>query len=435
MSDQGLDEALTRLAREEGGRVLALLTRQFGDLDLAEEAVQEGLLEAARTWPGSPLPDNPAAWLHAVARRKALDGLRRAQSRRNRVVDAGVYLSRVDPATDPYADATGHDDRADETSDDASLSATVVDDGRVADERLRLILLCCHPALDQQSQVALVLRLVGGLTTAQIAAAFVVPEPTLAQRIVRAKRKIRDARIPMSIPVDLAERLDAVLAVLYLVFNEGYLSRSAQFLALQRLDLAREAVRLTRLLDALLPGRAEVEGLLALELFHLARSDARADGTGDLVLLADQDRALWDPGTIRTANAVLASALRRMEPGPYQLQAVVASHHANASRADATDWSAIASAYRQLAAMTGSPVVALNHAAAVAEADGPAAGLVLLDGIEGLERYHLLHATRADLLRRVGRSDEAAESYRRALALTDNPAEQRFLQARLSALG
>jgi len=273
------------------------------------------------------------------------------------------------------------------TSDDASLSATVVDDGRVADERLRLILLCCHPALDQQSQVALVLR------------------------------------------------LDAVLAVLYLVFNEGYLSRSAQFLALQRLDLAREAVRLTRLLDALLPGRAEVEGLLALELFHLARSDARTDGTGDLVLLADQDRALWDPGTIRTANAVLASALRRMQPGPSQLQAVVASHHANASRADATDWSAIASAYRQLAAMTGSPVVALNHAAAVAEADGPAAGLVLLDGIEGLERYHLLHAARADLLRRVGRSDEASESYRRALALTDNPAGQRFLQARLSALG
>ncbi len=419
MSSGPLDAELTRLAREEGGRVLALLARQFGDLDLAQDAVQEGLVEAARTWPASGVPDNPASWLFAVSRRRAIDAVRRARSQDRRAQDAAVYLSRVE---------AGADDGGDDM---------LVPDDRIADERLRLILLCCHPAIGPQAQVALVLRLVAGLTTAEIAAAYMVPEATLAQRIVRAKQKIRAARIPMSIPADLAERVDVVLGVLYLVFNEGYLSRSGQGAALQRLDLSGEALRLTRLLARLVPEQPEVEGLLALQMFHLARASTRADARGDLVLLPDQERSAWDLPRILSANVVLGSALRRMQPGPYQLQAVIASYHANARTAADTDWPAIASAYAQLASITRSPVVELNGAVAVAMADGPAAGLAVLnagDGLAQLDRYHLVHATRADLLRRLGRTAEAAEHYRQALALTDNPVEQRFLQARLADL-
>jgi len=418
MTDDPLAAALTRLAREEGGRVLALLARQFGDVDLAEDAVQDGLAAAARTWPADGVPLNPAAWLYSVARRRALDGLRRSDAERLRAADVAV-LARAEGDAGPDADP---------------CQALVVDDGAIADERLRLILLCCHPALDRDAQVALVLRLVAGLTTAEIAASFVVPEATLAQRIVRAKRKIRDARIPMSVPADLGERLDAVLAVLYLVFNEGYLSRSPDAVQLQRPDLAQEALRLTGLLTGLLPGHAEIEGLLALMLLHLARSDARSGPEGELVLLAEQDRGRWDAGLVRQGNAVLAAALRRLDPGPYQLQAVIAAYHANAPSAEDTDWAAIAGAYRQLAAMTGSGVVAVNHAVAVAEADGPAAGLAVLDGVAGLDRYHLLHAARAHLLHRLGRSEQARDAYERALALTVNPAERRFLAARLDDL-
>ncbi len=410
-----LDAALTRLAREEGGRVLALLARRFGDLDLAEEAVQEGLIEAARTWPASGVPDNPAGWLLMVARRKAIDALRRAGSLSRRAHEAGVHLARIEAA---------HDDRPGEE--------LMVADDRIADERLRLIFLCCHPALDQEAQVALTLRLVAGLTTREIAAAFVVPEATLAQRIVRAKRKIRLARIPMSVPADLGERVGAVLGVLYLVFNEGYLTRGADAVALQRLDLAQEAIRLTRLLAQLVPEDAEVEGLLALELFHQARADTRVDVAGDLVLLEHQDRSRWDLPMIHEADAILARAVGRRRPGPYQVQAIIAGQHAVAPTAPDTDWPAIATAYRQLTAMTASPVAALNHAVAVAMADGAAAGLALLDQIDGLEGYHLAHAARADLLRRLGRADEAAGCYRTALGLTANPAEQRFLQGRLA---
>jgi RNA polymerase sigma-70 factor (ECF subfamily) len=440
---RSVEAALTALAREDGGRVLALLARQFGDVDLAEDAVQDGLVEATRTWPDAGVPDNPAAWLFAVARRRALDALRRTESRRRRTYDAAVQLSRDPGALTDAIPTTrdGGDGAADDTDDGQQMIVPPDDpDAVVQDERLRLMLLCCHPALDQQAQVALVLRLVAGLTTPEIAAAFVVPEPTLAQRIVRAKRKIREARIPMSLPDDLTERLDAVLAVLYLVFNEGYLSRSAEAGGLQRLDLAHEALRLTRLLAELAPAQPEVEGLLALELFSLARADTRTNRGGDLVLLPDQDRTRWDLEQIRFANAVLAQAMQRRQPGAYQLQAVIAAHHANAPTTADTDWPAITAAYRQLTAMTGSPVVALNHAAAVAMADGPAAGLAALDaiaarwGAQRLQGYHLLHATRADLYRRLGRDDEAVESYHRALVLAQNPAEQRFLQARIDEL-
>jgi RNA polymerase sigma-70 factor (ECF subfamily) len=296
----------------------------------------------------------------------------------------------------------------------------------------RLIFLCCHPALDRDTQVVLTLRLVAGLTTAEIAAAFVVPEATLAQRIVRAKRKIRAAAIPLSIPADLGDRLDAVLGVLYLVFNEGYLSHSDHPDGLQRVDLADEAIRLTALLAGLLPEEPEVLGLLALELLHRARAAARTDAHGDLVLLDDQDRSRWDRDQISAANAVLFRALQQMRPGRYQVEATIASVHANAPSAAETNWMAVANGYAQLSAMTGSPVVALNHAAAVAMVDGPDAGLHRLDEIDGLERYHLFHSARADLLRRRGDVTAAADSYRIALELAVNPSERRYLQRRLA---
>lgn len=310
--------------------------------------------------------------------------------------------------------------------DDDSLPADVS-----ADDHLRLVLLCCHPALDRDAQVALTLRLVGGLTTAEIAAAFLVPEATLAQRIVRAKRKIRDAAIPLSIPADLDGRVDALLAVLYLVFNEGYLSRGEGG-DVVRVDLVDEAIRLTALVAELLPDRAEVDGLLALELFHRSRAATRTDALGDLVLLDQQDRTQWDIAVIREANAVLQRALQRMQPGPYQVQAVIAAHHANARTAADTDWPAIAALYRQLEAMTGSPVVRLNHAIAVAMADGPHAGLAMLDDTDGLDTYHLFHSARGELLLRAGDTAAARSAFERALTLTDNPAERRHLERRLA---
>lgn len=415
--DTGPDpgEALTRLAREEASRVLALLARRFGDLDLADESVQDALTEAARTWPERGVPANPAGWLLAVARRKAIDRLRRTSSARRRTLAAAPELATgADPTPPRPEDALVLDDP---------------DDLPVDDDQLRLVLLCCHPALGRDAQVALILRLVGGLSTPEIAAAFLLPEATLAQRIVRAKRKIRDAGIPLRIPADLDSRIEVVLAVLYLVFNEGYLSRSDSGQVV-RVDLVDEAVRLTELVAALVPDHPEVLGLLTLQRFHRARLATRTDAEGELVLLEDQDRTCWDRAEIAAANGLLHRAIGLMRPGPYQLQAVIAGYHANAPTHADTDWPAIATAYRQLVAMTGSPVVQVNHAVAVAMADGPGAGLALLRSLDGVDGYHLFHVARAELLVRAGRRAEAVEAFARARELTGNPAEQRHLVRR-----
>jgi RNA polymerase sigma-70 factor, ECF subfamily len=404
--------ALTAVAREESGRVVALLAHRFGSLDLADDAVQDALEKAASTWQTEGIPANPGGWLHTVARRNAIDRLRRIESANRRTTAAARELT-----AEPEGGKAGEhmiEERAD-----------------VGDEHLRLVLLCCHPALDRSTQVALTLRLVGGLTTPEIASAFLVPEATLAQRIVRAKRKIQDAGIPLSIPEQITDRIDAVLHTLYLIFNEGYLSRSNQP-GVTRIDLADEAIRLTSVLDTLIPETAEVEGLLALELFNRSRMDARIDSVGELVLLEDQDRTAWDLATIERGNAVLAAAMARMQPGAYQLQAIVAAHHANARTAADTDWPTIASLYRQLCGMTASPVVALNHAVAVAMADGPQAGLALLDQLQGLEEYHLYHAARGELLYRSGNRAGVSDAFQTALSLTENPAEQRHLARRVS---
>jgi RNA polymerase sigma-70 factor, ECF subfamily len=412
-----VDAALTRLAREESGRVLALLARRFNDLDLADDAVQEALIEAAELWPERGIPDNTAAWLLTVARRKAIDHLRRISSAHRRTMTAAPELAAQSEPDDT--------ERSSMISDDDSNPAT-------DDEHLRLVLLCCHPALDRDAQVALTLRLVCGLTTPEIASAFLVPEATLAQRIVRAKRKIRDAGMPLSMPSNLADRVDLVLGVLYLIFNEGYLTRSDRD-GVVRVDLVDEALRLTTLVAQLVPANPEVEGLLALELFNKARVATRSNHAGDLVLLEHQDRSSWDLATIEQANSVLATAMKRMTPGPYQMQAVIASRHANARTAADTDWPLIARLYGQLVKMTDSQIVRLNHAAAIAMADGPGAGLAALDGLEGLDSYHLLHATRGELLLRANEPGEAASAFRRARELTVNPAERRHLDGRIAA--
>jgi RNA polymerase sigma-70 factor (ECF subfamily) len=306
-------------------------------------------------------------------------------------------------------------------------------DAPVDDDQLRLMLLCCHPALDRDAQVTLTLRLVGGLTTAEIAAGLLVQEATLAQRIVRAKRKIRDAGIPLTIPAALAERIDVVLGVLYLIFNEGYLSRTSD--AVVRTDLIDEAIRLTEAFAPLVDDHPEVLGLLALERFNRARASTRTDGAGDLVLLEDQDRSQWDHAEIADASAVLLRALRQMQPGPYQLQAIIARYHATARTAEEVDWQAIAGAYAQLAAMTRSPVVQLNRAVAVSMAEGAAAGLLAMDEIVGLDRYHLFHAARGELLVRADRAAEAAEAFATAQSLTTNEAERRHLARRQAVTG
>jgi RNA polymerase sigma-70 factor (ECF subfamily) len=414
-----IDAALTRLAREESGRVLALLARRFRDLDLADEAVQDALATAARRWPVDGIPTNPPAWLFTVARNRAIDRLRRAATARRQTLAAAPDLIRPDDGTTT----------PDPSGADAMISEP--DDHPVADDQLRLMLLCCHPALDRDAQVALTLRLVGGLTTAEIAAGLLVHEATLAQRIVRAKRKIRDAGIALTIPVDLAERVDVVLGVLYLIFNEGYLSRSTDTVV--RIDLVDEAIRLTTALADILDDQPEVLGLLALERFHRARSTTRTDHAGDLILLEDQDRTRWDRHEIAEASALLVRAMRRMQPGHYQLQAVIARYHAVATTAADTDWPAIAGAYRQLVAMTDSPVVRLNHAVAVAMADGPNAGLASLEQVDGLDRYHLFHSTRGELLHRAGRHDEAAAAFATAITLTANDVERRHLSRRRDA--
>lgn len=419
-----VEAAITVAARGEAGRVLALLARRFGDIDLAEEAVQDALLQAWRTWPRDGVPANPAGWLLVAARRAAVDRLRHEASQRRRAAGAAAdpTVAGGDAARADRGDIGSSVGEATEETPDERL----LDPGyEIPDERLRLILLCCHPALDRDAQVALTLRLVVGLTTTEIAAGFLIPEATLAQRLVRAKRKIRAARIPLSLPPDLTDRLDAVLTIVYLVFTEGHFSAGGGDLV--RVDLAAEAVRLAVLIDELAPDRATVLGLRALVTYHHARRDARIDGAGDLVLLDDQDRTRWHADEIAEADALLHRAMRMAPPNRYSLLAVVAGLHAHATSSADTDWVTACRAYDTLERLDPSPVVRLNHAVALAMRDGAPAGLDALDRIDGLDAYHAFHVARGHLLRRSGDVQGAEAAFRRASALSVNEAQRRYL--------
>ena len=411
--DGGAHARVAEAFRLEYARVVASVLRIVRDIDAAEEIVQEAFAQALDHWPVNGTPDRPGAWLLTAARRRALDRLRGARraGARAAALTYEIELGAMDATPD------------------------VTDPETIPDDRLRLIFTCCHPALPDESRVALTLKLVGGLSTAEIARAFLVSEPTIAQRLVRAKRTIRDRRLPYEVPeaVELSARVPAVLAVVYLIFNEGYAAHTGDVLV--RHDLCLEAIRLGRMLVELMPHEAEALGLLALMELQASRASARTDGDGNLVLLADQDRARWDRARIAHGLACLERAGPMERAGPYQLQAAIAACHGHAASWDATDWPQIVGLYDALAGVAPSPVVELNRAVAIGLAEGPAAGLAALDWIDApsLRGYHLLPAARADFLRRLGRWAEAAAEYHRALELVDNARERTFLAARLSA--